>query len=158
MNSNDPVILRLPLNDSNIYLIYQTFNIANYIFFDEKFEDYQLKDEYPDKFEPKYYQAFRDKYVIIINDKKEISFTISEFKFFANIIYFIARCFRDDPDSKIKKLLNSNFGKLPEFDFDTYKKIYVNNVKNLLLEYKKHPEIIGIDDILDDVSNWSDDI
>jgi hypothetical protein len=55
------IILRLPPNEHYISFIDQTFEITQYIFFDDRLPTVQIIKEYPEEVNFDYYQKFRVK-------------------------------------------------------------------------------------------------
>ncbi len=154
---NEFIILRIPSIKENISFIYQTFGITQYLFYDDRFSIPEIKDKCPHNFEQEYYEEFREKCLEIKKDK-EISFSISEFIFFAKVIDFVSKCYIGDANSKLKEIIESDFIDSPAFKYNSYREQYLKKSSNLFHDFKENCKNKLILEELKTELNWQIDI
>lgn len=135
IKSNEFIILRLPSIEKNIVFINITFGITEYIFKDDRFLTKYLKDKYPDKFDKKVYDLFREKCLKIENN--DISFTIDEFILFAKLVDFVSKCFIGEPNKKLEQVITEDFINEIDFNYNVYRDIYLRTSSSFFEEFRK---------------------
>ena len=134
IKTDEFIILRLPPNEENTAFICSTFEITQYLFFDDRLPTSQIIKENIEEFNIEYYQKFLEKYKK--TEETEIIFNINEFLYLAHIIDFVAKYFIGaPPKGKLEKIITSDLEN-EDFDFKEFKKWYWTKSTNLFQEFR----------------------
>jgi len=124
----------LPSNEENKDFIYQTFEITQWIYCDDRIPTSQIIKEYAEKINLEYYEKFLIKCLKI--DETELIFNINEFIFLSLTIDFVAKCFIGGRIDNLEKIFNSDL-EYEDFDLKKFKKWYWTKSTNLFQEFRE---------------------